>query len=322
LPSGRLAPVSAPTRSRHPRRGYALAMTAATLWAANGSMSRGLLDDGLSPYRLAELRIVVSWLVIVAVLAAWRPELLRVRRADLPQMLVVGVPGLAVVQASYFVAIDHLQVGAALTIQYLAPTLILLWLRFVHGRRLRPALWAAAGASVVGCFFVVRAYDAGSLSGLGLAGAAISAVSFAIYLTASEKVGHRYAAPTTLAYGFGFATVVWLILTPLWSFPVHQITGTRHLALAAGVAIAGTLIPFVLMLAAVRHIPASRAGVVATLEPVLAAVIAWPALGESLAAIQIAGGLLVVAAVIRIQQVGPSRDAAGNDPELIISPAS
>jgi drug/metabolite transporter (DMT)-like permease len=308
--------------TRHPRRGYALAMAAATMWAANGSMARALLDDGFSPYRLAQLRILVSWLVIFGVLAAWRPELLKVRRADLRLMAFVGIPGLAVVQASYFVAIAHLQIGAALTIQYLAPVLILLWLRFAHGRRLRRALWAAAGLSVLGCFFVVRGYDVGSLSGLGLTAAVVSTFSFAAYLMGSERAGHRYAAPTTLLYGFGFASLPWIFLTPLWTFPVGDLSSAKHLALASGVAIIGTLIPFVLMLGAVRHIPASRAGVVATLEPVLGAVIAWPVLGESLAAIQIAGGLLVVSAVIWIQQVGPTRDAAGGDAELVVTPAN
>jgi len=259
---------------------------------------------------------------VVAVVAAWKPELLKVRREDLPLMVFVGIPGLAVVQASYFVAIDHLQVGAALTIQYLAPALILVWLRVAHGRRLRPALWAAAGLSVAGCFLVVRGYDVEALDGLGVAAAITSAVSFAIYLLGSERLGHRYAAPTTLVYGFGFAGLLWLVVTPVWTFPVGAVRSAEHLSLALGVAIVGTLIPFVLMLTALRHIPASRAGVVATLEPVLAAVIAWPVLDEALSAIQIAGGLLVVGAVIWIQQVGPSRDASGGDPELVVTPAN
>lgn len=63
----------------------------------------------------------------------------------------------------------------------------------------------------------------------------------------------------------------------------------------------GTLVPFVAMVAAVRHIPASRAAVVATLEPVLAAVLAYFIHDQALAADQIAGGLVIVAAVVWIQ---------------------
>jgi hypothetical protein len=55
------------------------------------------------------------------------------------------------------------------------------------------------------------------------------------------------------------------------------------------------------MVTAVRHLPASRAAVVATLEPVLGALLAWPIHGQSLAPIQIAGGLIAIAAIIWVQ---------------------
>ena len=56
----------------------------------------------------------------------------------------------------------------------------------------------------------------------------------------------------------------------------------------------GTLAPFLLNVSALRHLPAARVGVVATLEPVLATALAWAIHGEALAALQIAGGVLVV----------------------------
>jgi drug/metabolite transporter (DMT)-like permease len=63
----------------------------------------------------------------------------------------------------------------------------------------------------------------------------------------------------------------------------------------------GTLFPFVCMVAALRHIPAARAAVVATLEPLLAAVFAWLIHEEALAPVQIAGGAVVLAAIIWVQ---------------------
>jgi drug/metabolite transporter (DMT)-like permease len=63
------------------------------------------------------------------------------------------------------------------------------------------------------------------------------------------------------------------------------------------------------MVAALRHIPAPRAAVVATLEPVLAAVFAEFLHDERLAAVQIAGGLAVVAAVLWVQARRPDLEA-------------
>jgi drug/metabolite transporter (DMT)-like permease len=291
--------VHAPSRSTG--LGYLLAATAAALWALNGSLARFLLDDGVSALRLAQLRSLLSWVLLVAVVAAARPNLLRVRRADVPQLAFLGIAGLAAVHATYFLAIGRLEIGAALTIQYLGPLLILVWLRVVHGRHLRRGLWAAAALSLTGSFLVVRAYDVRSLDALGVAAAVAAAVAFAVYLVASERAGRRHHPITTLAWGFGFASLFWAIVQPPWWFPFDRFGSLGNVLLGLGVAVIGTLLPFLCMVAAVRHIPSPRAAVVATLEPVLAAVIAYFVHDQALAPAQIAGGLVVVAAVVWVQ---------------------
>jgi drug/metabolite transporter (DMT)-like permease len=295
-----------------------LAAIAAALWALNASFSRSLLDDGMSPLRLSQLRSGGALLLLVAGLAVTRRDLLRVRRSDLPALAFLGVAGMALVHATYFAAIDRLQIGAALTIEYLAPLLLLVWLRVFHGRRLAPTLWGAVALSVVGCFFVVGAYHASSLDGLGVAAAFGSTVTFAIYMVGSERAGRRHEPVTTLAWAFGFATLFWAVATPWWGFPVHLIASTRGALLAAGVVVVGTLVPFICMVAALRLVPAPRAAVVATLEPALAAVFAWIFHGEVLAAPQLAGGVVVLAAVVWVQShrpdVGAESAPAGGSP--------
>jgi drug/metabolite transporter (DMT)-like permease len=86
----------------------------------------------------------------------------------------------------------------AVTIQYLAPLLLLLWLRLAHGRRLAPSLWGAVGLSALGCFLVVGAYDVRSLDPVGVAAAFGAAITFAIYMVGSERAGRRHEPVTTL----------------------------------------------------------------------------------------------------------------------------
>jgi drug/metabolite transporter (DMT)-like permease len=252
--------------------------------------------------------------VLLVVLAVRRRDLLRVRREDVPALAFVGVGGLALVQGAYFIAIDRLQIGAALTIEYLAPLAILLWLRFFHGRQLRPALWGAVALSVLGCFFVVGAYHASSLDGLGVAAAFGSTITFAIYMVGSEREGRRYQPATILLWAFGFATLFWAVVLPPWSFPLGRVSSPSHALLSAAVITVGTLLPFTCIVAALRLIPASRAAVVATLEPALAALFAWVLHGESLAPLQIAGGAVVLAAVIWVQARGPDLAAEAAPP--------
>jgi drug/metabolite transporter (DMT)-like permease len=290
-----------PADRRSVRFGYLLAATAAAMWALNGSLARFLLDDGVDALRLSQLRSTLSWLILVVMLLVGQPGRLRVEREDVPRLAVIGIVGLAGVHATYFFAIDRLQIGVALTIQYLGPLLILLWLALVHKRQLGRGLWGAAALSAVGCFLVVRAYDVGGLDALGIAAAFGAAVTFAFYLVGTEQLGRRYEPTTTLVYAFGFATALWLVVQPAWSFPFGHFDSLDNVLYGLGVAIVGTLVPFVLMVSAVRHIPASRAAIVATLEPVLAAIFAWLIHDEALSPAQIAGGLLVVAAVVWVQ---------------------
>jgi drug/metabolite transporter (DMT)-like permease len=290
---------------RNPARGYLLVAIGAAMFALGGNLARYMLDDGVSALRLSQLRSAGSLLLLGGVLALTRPELMRVRRADVPQLAFLGICGLALVHATYYAAIDRLEIGVALVIQYMAPLLLLVWLRFRHGRRLARSLWGAVALSIAGCALVVRAYDPGGLDRLGIAYAAGAALTFAIYMVASERAGHRYESVTTLLWAFAFASLFWAVVQPWWSFPFGEV----DFLLGLGVIVIGTLLPFICVVAALRHLPAPRAAVAATLEPVLAAVFAWWLHDEHLALIQLAGGALVLTAVLWIQSHRPDLEA-------------
>jgi drug/metabolite transporter (DMT)-like permease len=285
--------------------GYTLVLAAVTMWSLNASIARTLLDDGVSAARLSELRAFGSWVVIVGLVAALRPRLLRVERSEIPQLAFLGIAGIGLVYLSYFVAIERLQIGVALTIEYLGPLLLLLWLWLARGRQLPRGLWGAMGVSLAGIFLAVRAYDVGTLDALGIAAGFAAAVSFAIYLFGSERAGERNAPVTTLVWAFGFAALFWLVVQPPWSFPFDRFAGTENMLLGLAVIVIGTLLPYGCLVAAVRHVPAARAGVVGTLEPVLSALFAYLLHDEGLAAIQIVGGTMVLAAVVWVQTQRP-----------------
>jgi drug/metabolite transporter (DMT)-like permease len=65
--------------------------------------------------------------------------------------------------------------------------------------------------------------------------------------------------------------------------------------------VVGTIIPFLLLVGALRHISATRAGVTAMFEPVAGALVAYAWLGESLTATQLVGGAIVLAGILLAQ---------------------
>jgi drug/metabolite transporter (DMT)-like permease len=84
--------------------------------------------------------------------------------------------------------------------------------------------------------------------------------------------------------------------------------------LAVYLIILGTIVPYLLIAASLRHLPPTSTGIVGMVEPVLAAVIAWFVLGEVLTPAQILGGLLVLTGVVLAETARTA--GPGQPPEI------
>jgi drug/metabolite transporter (DMT)-like permease len=299
-----------PARRRHPRLGYAMAATAAVLWGINGGISKTILSTGLSSERLAQVRSLGAALALAAVLLVTAPGRLRLKRRELPYVIAFGVLGLAFVQWFYFLAIHRLAIGVALLIEYLAPLLVALWARFYYRETVRRRIWVALGLALAGLALIVNVVGGGtSLSTAGVLFALAGAFAYATYVLLAEHVVGERDPVSLLAWGFLLASVFWAVLVPWWSFPGHVLTestslggnlASRHLpvwVLVTLMVLVGTVAPFFLLISALRHLPATRVGIVAMLEPVVGALVGWIWLSESLGGTQLAGALVVLAAI-------------------------
>jgi drug/metabolite transporter (DMT)-like permease len=306
-------PGAPPPTERRPVVGYAMVIAAATLWAVNGTVSKIILHSGPSTWQVAELRVTGAALVLVAALAVARRDLLRVHRSELPLLIVFGIAGLTFVQLFYLLAIRRLPIGVALLVQYLAPVLVALYARFVVREQVRRRMWGALALSLCGLVLVLRIWSGITLDKIGVGAALAAAFAFALYILLAERsVAHRNPV-SLLAFGLLFATAFWALVQPWWRFPFgtlgHTVSLEGNLAdvhlplalLATYMIVLGTVVPFALLVAALRHISATSAGLVAMLEPVVATLVAAAWLGESLSGIQLVGGAFVLVAVALAQ---------------------
>ncbi len=298
---------------REPALGYAMVLTAATLFAVNGSVSKVVLESGLSSLRLTEARCAGALLGLAAIVLARSPASLRIRGRELLFLAVFGVGGVALVQLFYFLAISRLAIGMSLLIQYTAPLLVALWARLVVKEPVRRRIWVALALALVGLSVMVDVYRGVELSGLGLVFSLAAAVTFAAYLLLAERAVGRRDPISLLAYGFLFASLFWAVVQPWWSFPWDTVARSTSLlgnlaqvslpvwALLVWVVVPGTIAPFLLIVGALRHLPATKVGIVAMLEPVLGTVVAFAWLDQTLGAEQLVGGGLVLAAILLAQ---------------------
>jgi drug/metabolite transporter (DMT)-like permease len=296
-------------RERHPLLGYAMVLAACALWGVNGAVSKVMLKNGLSSLQLVEIRSAGACAVLAAGLAVVAPRQLRLSRRELPLLLLFGVCGLAFVQLLYLIAIRRLDIGVALLIEYTAPVLVALYARFVLGQQVRSRIWAALALALAGLALIVDLAHGVTLNGVGVACALLAAVAYALYVLVAERSLEGRSSVSLLCFGFGFASLLFAALAPWWRFPFGVLAGNASLLgnlasselpmwlLLVTNVLFGTVVPFVLLVRALRHLPATRVAIAAMSEPVVATVVAWAWLGERLGPAQLAGGAIVLAAI-------------------------
>lgn len=303
-----------PPVARRPWVGYAMAVGAALLWALNGTVVKVIQESGgMSSLRLVEIRNTLAFAGLAVSIAVVRPSLLRVSWRELPFLALFGIAGLALVQWLYLVAVARMPIGIALIVEYVGIVFVALWARFVYREPVRRRVWAALVLAIAGLALVVEVWSGLVLDGIGLAASIAAAFALALYfLMAEHEVGKRDPV-SLICYGFLFGTIFWAIVQPWWSFPFALLGESGSLlgnlgdvelpvwTLVAYMVVLGTIVPFGLMVGALRHISATRAGIVAMLEPVAASIVAFAWLDESLGPAQLLGGAVVLGGILLAQ---------------------
>jgi drug/metabolite transporter (DMT)-like permease len=293
--------------------GYLMVAVAATLFALNGVVSKVALGSDLTSLELTQIRATGAAAGLLFFLLLFARRSLRVGRRELLFLVVFGITGVAFVQWLYFVAIEHLPVGIALLIQFIAPLFIALFAWLVYHEHIRRRIWAALVLCISGLAIVVEVWSGVAFDAVGITAALGGAVALTIYVLMAERE-RRQRDPVSLSfYGFLFAALFWAAVQPLWQFPWSTLGDSVSLQgrfedetvplwlLVGFVIVVGTMITFSLLTGALRHISATRASIVATLEPVLATVIAWLWLEETFGAAQLIGGAVVLAGIFVAQ---------------------
>jgi len=285
-----------------PRRGYALAASAAVLWGLSGVINKFLFRGQVRPVELVAIRTTLAAIFLFAIFAVFSPQVLKIRRADLPYFLLLGVVGLAANHFLYYLAVDLTTVGLALLLQYLAPLLLMAYGVLSGTERLTLGKVAAGLTAVGGCALMVFGQPGGvarvSLTGVAIAVA--SAFAFAFYTSYSQYGLRRYDPRAVLCYAFLCSAAAWLVLRPLWTMPWARYDRTTW-GFFLYLSTFATVLPFGFYLASLRQLEASRATITSMLEPVVAATLAWVWLGERMAPAQVAGGAAVLCGVILLQ---------------------
>ncbi|WP_278103032.1 EamA family transporter [Microbacterium proteolyticum] len=244
-----------------------------------------MLFPSTGPLGIVMLRLVFSALLLLAIA---RPRLRGHTAGAWRSVVWFGVV-LASMNGLFYLALERLPLGVTVTIEVLGP----LTLSILTASGLARWLWAGLALAGVG------ALGAGGwdrLDALGVVFALAAAVSWALYILASARVGREFPRLDGLALAMTVGAVIALPFGVLQAGSALLQPGI--LALGAAVALLSSTVPYALELIALRRLPASAFAIMMSLGPATASMAGFLLLGQRLSWLEIAGIALVIAASI------------------------
>ena len=294
--------------------GLAFAVASAMSFGLSGALAKGLLVEGWSPAAAVTARIVVAALVLVPpALVALRGRWHLLRR-NARMVGVYGVVAIAGCQLAYFSAVEYLQVGVALLLEYTAPVVVIAWLWLRHGQR--PGLMIGVGCVVAGAglVLVLDVVTGVGLDPVGVLWALLAMLCVATYFVLSAQQGNGLPPIVLAAAGMVVGAVALLLLGVVGLLEMSWSTGAATYGgsqvpwwvAVLGLGVVTAAVAYTTGIAAGRRLGSRLASFVALNEVLFALAFAWLFLGEVPRAVQFAGGALILAGVVLVK-VGEPR---------------
>jgi drug/metabolite transporter (DMT)-like permease len=279
--------------------GVLLALAAATAFAFKAIFVKLAFAEGLDPIGFLTLRMLVAAPFFTAML--WWRGGERPTSAELGALVALGLAGFYLAAVLDFSGLAYLSAGLERIVLYTHPTFIVLFAA-VRDRAWPPVRGLVAiGVAWCGLLLAAGGDLAGGVpiddlrTGVLLVGG--SSLAYAAYLLGVEGLGQRLGATRVAAFG----NLVGTFAIAAHGFSMHPDLLSRVTPRVAGLALivgtVSTVLPGLLLAAAISRIGPGTASTLGMIGPVLAGILGYAMLGEPLTAAQLVGGVIVGAGV-------------------------
>ena len=282
---------------KSPRGAYASILAAAALWGIIGVWNRNLMAAGLSPTGIVVVRNFGGMLLLLAVFAVKDRSVFRMRREHVKYFFGTGIISVVLFTSCYFSCQKMCSLAVASILLYTAPSFVvilsaMLWKEPVTKKKL-----LALALTLVGCACVCGVFDGGLtvtftgiLLGLG------AGFFYALYSVFGRYALAHYSSMTVTVWTFIFAGPASLVmLRPAEMRAVF--TAPSAWLLAAGLVVFSTVAPYILYTRGLARVESGKASIMASLEPVVAALAGVLIFGEPMGLLTLLGILCVLAGV-------------------------
>lgn len=286
-----------------PSAGVTFCLGSAVAFGTMGVVGKLAYEEGATVGTLLAARFLVAavlfWLILVC---TGRARALRaLARSDLVIAVALGAIGYSAQAGLAFAALARLDASLFSLLLYTFPVLVTVAAIALGRERASYRTAAALALASTGLVLVLAGAAAGALDPTGAALALVAAGVYSAYILGSQGIAAR-VEPVALSTLLCTGAATTLTLTGFATGNVHpaRVSGPG-LALLGGLALVSTVGAITLFFAGLRRVGPSAASILSTLEPVVTVALAFVVFGESLRPMQLAGGALVLAAVLAVR---------------------
>lgn len=273
-------------------------LSAGTLWGVMGVFVRHFNTRGLGSMEIGALRVLTGLIIVGVYLFFFHRDLLKIHLRDLWCFLGTGICSLFFMNLTYFTAMRYTSLAVAGVLLYTAPIFVMLLSALLFREQITGKKLIALALAFCGCVLVSglgtdsRVSAAGLLFGLG------SGISYALYsIFGRYAIRRGYGSWTMTFYSFLFCSILSLFLCD-WSITVPVLAQPAELLWVLGLGFVTAFSPYVLYSLGLESVENSRASILASIEPVVAAVVSVVVFSEPMSLPAAAGIALVLSAIV------------------------
>lgn len=286
-----------------------LVLFAGTCWGIISLFSQTLSGLGLSSPQITAVRAVIASLVLGLFLLATDRKGFRIDLKDLWMFAGSGILSIAFFNVCYFACMQECNVSIACVLLYTAPCFVTVMARIFFKELLTARKLACLAVAFVGCALVVGLGSGeGGASLLGIAVGLGSGIGYALYSIFGGFALKKYKPATFTFYTFLFTA---LVMTP-FSQPgqIASLAVSNTLALGAMVALAVlcTVVPFGCYTVGLAHLEASKASIMAFVEPLVALLVGALVFHDALTPLNMLGVVCILGAVLVLNMNDDSKE--------------
>ena len=288
-------------KKRSSALGPALIILAAVFWGSMGLFVRYLQQRGFDPIQITSCRLSLSAVFFCLLLLVKEPGGFRLRLRDLPLFLSLGLASILFFTVCYFTAITIMPLSTAAILLYTSPIWVMLLSVLVFHEKLNPRKLLALLLAFGGCV-LVSGVGGGGLSIKGLLIGLGAGLGYGLYSILGTIALRRYSPYAVTACTFVIAAVgSWFVRDPRVTLEVLRAAPDSTLALALFLlltALVTSIVPYLAYTLGLARVEASRAAILATVEPLVATLLGVAVFHEPLTLRIALGVLLILGSVV------------------------